>query len=70
MNVAEDKSVLARSTKPGILIVCLFLFVGFFYLLFCAKEMKAKFAEFRPLFSRIFDESSLRNFVDAPGNFR
>lgn len=51
---------LARSNKPSILIVCFFVcfcsFVLAVYLLFCAKEMKAKFAEFRPLFSRKFHD--------------
>ena len=51
---------LARSNKPSILIVCFFVcfcsFVLAVYLLFCAREMKAKFAEFRPLFSRKFHD--------------
>ena len=42
--------------------VCLFNL----HLKYCAKVMKAKFAEFGPLFSRKFDESSPpRIFVES-----
>ena len=34
------------------------------------KEIIAKFAEFRPLFSRKFAEISQRNFARTPANFR
>ena len=36
---------------------------------YCAKEMQTKFGVYRSLFSRKFDEISLRNFVKAPANF-